>query len=142
MDGLGGFQLDSQTVRIFINHELARKSGYSYQLKNGTQLTGARVSFLDLDRTTRKIVNSGIAYHIVRDRQGQVVTSTEQINEETSDLDGFSRFCSAHLVHKGTYGFRDTIFFTHEEMNDPLETPTWWFFMGIGCGESRSSCRS
>ena len=123
MDGLGGFQLDSQSVRLFINHELPRKAGYAYQLKNGTPLTGARVSFLDLDRATRKIVNSGIAYHIVRNRQGRAVTRTEHINEENSDQDGFSRFCSAHLVLKGTYGFQDTIFFTHEEVHDPLDHP-------------------
>ena len=123
MDGLGGFQMGSQTVRLFINHELARQAGYAYQLKNGTPLTGARVSFLDVDRKTRKIVNSGIAYHTIRNRQGQEVTSTDRLNEEKRGPDGFSRFCSAHLVLKGTYGFQDSIFFTHEEIHDPLAHP-------------------
>ena len=123
MDGLGGFQMSSQTVRLFINHELSRTTGYSYRLRNGTLLTGARISFIDVDRASRRIRNSGIAYHTVRNRQGKVVTRTAQINEEKRVPDGFSRFCSAHLVRKGTYGFQDTIFFTHEEIQDPLAHP-------------------
>ncbi|MDT7043221.1 hypothetical protein [Candidatus Nitronereus thalassa] len=123
MDGLGAMLLDERTVRVFVNHELRRDAGYPYRLRNETLLTGARVSFVDLDRKTRVVVNSGLAFDSVIDRQGKKVTSASQINQAKNQIFGFSLFCSAQLVEAGQFGFVDTIFFTHEEVPDPIDHP-------------------
>ena len=125
LDGLGAYRLDERTVRVLVNHELKRKTGYPYRLNNGTTLTGARVSFLDIDRRTLQILNGGIAYQTIRDRQGRIVETGFQVNElsHTHTEQGFSRFCSSQLVGKGTFNFVDTLYFTQEEIPDPLEHP-------------------
>lgn len=123
MDGLGAYALDKQTVRVFINHELRRQAGYPYQLTNATSLKGSRVSFIDLDRKTRRAMNSGVAFQAMYDRQGQVVTQASQINQVNEQMSGLSPLCSAQLVEGGQYGFVDTIFFTHEEVPDPIFHP-------------------
>jgi 2',3'-cyclic-nucleotide 2'-phosphodiesterase/3'-nucleotidase/5'-nucleotidase len=123
MDGLGAYMLDDQTVRVLINHELSRQAGYPYQLTNATSLKGSRVSFVDIDRKVRKVVNSGIAFQEMYDRQGQVVTQASQINQVNERMSGLSPLCSAQLVEGGQYGFVDTIFFTHEEVPDPIVHP-------------------
>lgn len=123
LDGIGAFRMTDKTIRVFLNHELDKEEGYSYTLKNGTVFAGARVSFLDIDRSTRKIVNSGIAYDVVLDRDGRMVTSAEQINQNGNNRDGFSRFCSATLIERGTYGFIDNLYFLGEEVGDPLLHP-------------------
>ena len=122
-DGLGAFRLTPSTVRVLVNHELEKSMGYAYHLKNGTQLTGARVSFFDVDRHTRRIVDSGLAYVSVVDRQGEVVTTAKQINQRGMNRLGFSRFCSATFIEAGAYGFVDPVYFLGEEVADPLEHP-------------------
>jgi len=123
MDGMGASVLDDQTVRVFVNHELRRQAGYPYRLSNTTALTGSRVSFFDMDRKTRRVVNSGVAFDRVYDRQGLAVTRASQINQNNEQASGLSSFCSAQLVEGGHYGFVDTIFFTHEEVHDPMKNP-------------------
>ena len=123
LDGLGAFRLTSNTVRVLINHELRGSAGYAYALKNGTTLTGARISFVDLDPSSRRIVNSGRAYDSVFDRQGEIVTDAPQINQRGKSREGFSRFCSSTLLEGGTYGFLDTLYFAGEEIRDPLSHP-------------------
>jgi len=120
LDGIGAFRMTETTVRVLINHELAGSAGYAYALKNGTELTGSRISFVDIDRSTRKIVNSGMAYDSVFDRQGGLVTTAEQINHSEKNREGFSRFCSATLIESGRYGFVDNLYFLGEEVGDPL----------------------
>ena len=71
-DGLGAYRLDEGAVRILVNHELTGTAGYPYRLDNGTTLTGARISFLDVDRRTLRILNGGIAYGAIHDRQGRI----------------------------------------------------------------------
>ncbi len=116
LDGTGAFDLDENTVRVLVNHELNDTLGYAYELANGTQLTGARVSFFDINKETREIVNAGLAYDTAHDRQGNLVTDPLQINEgDTGTINGFSRFCSAQGYAKGTFGFVDNIYFTNEE---------------------------
>ena len=122
-DGLGAYQLDEGTVRVLVNHELDGKAGYPYRLDNGTALTGARISFLDLDRRTLQVLNGGIAYRTIYDRQGRIVETGFQINEVTQTEQGLSRLCSSQLVEKGTYNFVDTIYVTQEELSDPLGHP-------------------
>ncbi|MEA5576827.1 alkaline phosphatase PhoX [Anabaena sp. UHCC 0451] len=114
LDGIGAFSLNDTTVRLLVNHELGSAVGYQYTLKNGTQLPGARVSFFDVDKRTLQIVDSGLAYDTIINRQGEVV-------DAASDLDfaGLARFCSAALFEAHEFGagkgFADRIFFTGEE---------------------------
>ena len=122
-DGLGAYRLDYGTVRVLVNHELDGKAGYPYRLDNGTTLTGARISFLDIDRRTLQILDSGIAYRTIRDRQGRIVETGFQVNEVSRTEQGLSRLCSSHLVEKGTFNFADTIYLTQEELSDPLGHP-------------------
>lgn len=123
LDGLGAYRVDEHTVRVLVNHELTRKAGYPYWLDNGTTLTGARISFLDIDRRTLQIFNGGIAYQTIRDRQGRIVETGFQVNEVSHTGQGFARFCSSQLVEKGTFNFVDTIYFAQEEVSDPLNHP-------------------
>ena len=122
-DGLGAYQLDEGTIRVLVNHELDGKAGYPYRLDNGTALTGARISFLDVDRRTLRILDSGIAYGTIRDRQGRIVETGFQVNEVSRTEQGLSRLCSSQLVEEGTYNFVDTIYVTQEELSDPLGHP-------------------
>lgn len=123
LDGLGAFQMTDTTIRILINHELVKSTGYSYTLENGTVLIGARISFFDVDRRSRNIVNSGIAYDSVFDRQGRLVTKAEQINQIGEPREGFSRFCSAIFIERGDYGLQDDVYLLGEEAGDPLNHP-------------------
>ena len=122
-DGLGAYRLDEQTVRVLVNHELTGKNGYPYRLDNGATMTGARVSFLDVDRRTLRILDSGIAYRAMYDRQGRLVETALQVNEISDTEQGLSRLCSSQLIGKGTFNFVDTIYMTHEELSDPLSHP-------------------
>jgi hypothetical protein len=123
LDGTGAEKLNSHTVRIYVNHELARGNGYSYTLANGTKLTGARASFVDIAIEKRQITDSGLAYDTVFDRQFLEVTDPAQISEEASSHDGFTRFCSGQLVLAGNDNFEDTIYFTNEESTDSSVHP-------------------
>lgn len=126
LDGLGAFPLAPASndaagaVRILANHELKAAAGYPYALANGTRLTGARVSYFDLDRATRRLLATGLAYDTIHDRRGQVVTHPSQVNELPADAPGhdsygLDRFCSAVGYRGGEYGFDAPIFFSHEE---------------------------
>ena len=121
LDGTGAYRLDKNTVRVLVNHELGNNVGYAYELANGTKLTGARVSYFDIDRKSRGLCGAGLAYDTIYDRYGKVVTDAAQVNESGSATNGLARLCSAQLVEKGDYGFRNTIFFTGEESGNTTE---------------------
>ena len=123
LDGLGAYRPDDSTVRVLVNHEVAGKAGYPYRLGNGTTLTGARISFLDIDRRTLQILNSGIAYRTIYDRQSRLVETGFQVNEVSRTEQGLSRLCSSQLIPRGTFNFVDTIYMTNEELSDPLGHP-------------------
>ena len=123
LDGLGAYRLDEGTVRVLVNHELDGKAGYPYRLDSGATLTGARISFLDIDRRNLRVLNSGIAYRSIRDRQGRIVETGFQVNEVSHTEQGLSRLCSSQLIGKGTFNFVDTIYLTQEELSDPLDHP-------------------
>ncbi|MGB3555569.1 MAG: alkaline phosphatase PhoX, partial [Jannaschia sp.] len=93
LDGLGAFALDDDTVRVLANHELRASQGYAYQLENGTFLTGARVSYFDINKTTRELEDVGLAYDTIINRKGEVV-------DEASDLEfgALNRLCSAQYM--------------------------------------------
>ncbi|MHC4877098.1 MAG: choice-of-anchor I family protein [Planctomycetota bacterium] len=113
LDGLGALEVDANTVRVFANHELTSSSGRSYSLANGSTLTGARISYFDIDKTTRQIVDAGLAYDAIINADGAFVDDTNKAG--IGDGGGISRLCSAQLVEGGLHGFIDDIFFAGEE---------------------------
>jgi hypothetical protein len=117
MDGLAAFPRDEATVRLLVTHELDADAGYPWRLANGTVLTGARVSWLDVDRATRRVLRAGPAIARAVDRGGREVTAAAQVNERgaAGGLRGFDAFCSASGYRTGELGFADDIFFVHEE---------------------------
>ncbi len=117
LDGIGAFKINKNLVRVLVNHEVGGYVGYAYELANGTQLTGARVSFYDIHTKTRKVIAAGLAYDTIYDRSGEPVTDPAQIHEgEGNNIDGFTGLCSAYGINAGEFGFVDNIFFTGEEV--------------------------
>ncbi|MEN9869977.1 MAG: hypothetical protein RLZZ171_960, partial [Cyanobacteriota bacterium] len=98
-DGLGAFALDDDTVRLVANHELSSDEGYAYTLANGTELTGARVSFFDINKDTLEVEDSGLAVDKILNRNGEEV-------DEASDLEfeGINRLCSAQYIEANQFG--------------------------------------
>jgi hypothetical protein len=120
LDGLGAFALDDDTVRIFANHEFSADLGYAYTLASGAEITGARVSYFDLNKETLQVEDAGLAYDTIINRAGEVV-------DEATDLEfaGLDRFCSAQYVAAHQFGegrgLEDDIFFTGEETDGGTE---------------------
>jgi len=54
-----------QEVRVFVNHELSAGQGSLYSLPGADDLTGARVSYFDINVKTRKLVDAGLAYNVI-----------------------------------------------------------------------------
>jgi len=126
LDGIFAFPQGPNGAQVLVNHELTNSVGYAYTLKNGTQLTGARISYFKVNRTVSPqgtvsvdITRSGLAYDTVYDRHFQIVTSAAQINEAGHATNGFDRFCSSNGVQAGEYGFADAIYFAGEETGKP-----------------------
>lgn len=115
LDGIGAILKDTNTVRVFVNHELSANRGYSYNLTNGTTIpSGARVSYFDIDRNSRQIVDAGLAIGNIYDRKQQEVTNITQL-----DFEALDRFCSSLLAEANTFGlgrgFVNSLYFTGEE---------------------------
>jgi len=123
LDGIGAFSDRKNEVRILVNHELKANDAYPYKLANGTELTGARISFFDIRKVAKThnftITNAGVAYDTIFDREAKSVSDSTQINEEThqafNQQKGLSRFCSGRSVQAGTLGFTDDVYFAGEE---------------------------
>jgi hypothetical protein len=118
LDGLGAYDLDDDTVRVLANHELGFNRGYAYAVsENGFDLVGARVSYFDIDKDTRVVVGSGLAYDTIYDANGDL--APDGFLDRDIPVDGFSRFCSAGLFEPNQFGkgrgLADRIFFTGEE---------------------------
>jgi hypothetical protein len=116
-DGIGAFQ-SNRNVVLFVSHELSDNAGNTYTLANGTPVIGARISKIKVNKNNRTVTSAGLAYDLIYDRYGNVVTSASQISEGLSGNNGFSRFCSGYLVEKYYNGFESTIYFTGEETSD------------------------
>jgi hypothetical protein len=120
LDGLGAYELDGDTVRVFANHELLHFRGNTYEVSDGQggtlEMSGARVSYFDLDKRTLDIVDAGIAYNVIYDANGKIATEPSFL---ANDLAGFSRFCSSALFEAEQFGsgsgLEDRIYFTGEE---------------------------
>ena len=125
MDGMGAWDWNATTVRLLTNHELPPQDGYPWQLDNGTELLGARVSWFDIDKTTRRITDAGSAIRKIRDRRGEVVTQPVQVHEHRNKESnkGLNNLCSAQGYTAGNFGFQDDIFFTHEEVSGQEDHP-------------------
>ena len=80
LDGLGAYELDKHTVRVFANHELTFGDGYAYEVSDGNDgtfsMTGARVSYFDINKFSKTIVDAGLAYNVVYDANGNIATDT------------------------------------------------------------------
>jgi len=152
LDGIGAFALDSDTVRLLVNHEISLDETYdnladvpaSYFVlgdkSNPIELTGARVSFFDINKETYEVEDAGLAYNAIFDRNGDIMNDPEQffipgsdnLNEGVVEGDGngeivygFSRFCSSALFEPESFGdglgLVDRIYFTGEETNGGTE---------------------
>lgn len=132
IDGLGAYELDSDTVRVFANHEMLHFRGYDYEVSDGAggtfSLRGARISYFDIDKDTRTIVDSGVAINTIYDANGAVATD---LSFQPLGLAGFSRFCSGSLFESHDFsakrGLEDRIYFAGEEDGG--------FFNPVGGGE-------
>jgi hypothetical protein len=135
LDGIGGYRLDDGTVRIFVNHELRPEAGKIYTVNNGLdgvdplELTGARISYFDIDVDTREITDGGLAYNKIYDIQGVLVTDADQLDTNPVDgieAPGLNRFCSAALFEPEQYGsgigFEDRMWFSPSE----ADNGTYW----------------
>jgi hypothetical protein len=125
MDGMGAWDWNDSTVRLFVNHELPPHDGYIWKLANGTELRGARISWFDIDKQSRQITAAGNAITEIRDRRSEVVTRPEQIHEhwDKESLKGLNTLCSAQGYQAGSFGFGDDILFTHEEVSGREDHP-------------------
>ena len=115
LDGIGAFAVDEKTVRILVNHELEASAGYPYRLSNDTVLTGARISYFDIDTETLLLQAGGLAYDRVIDRGGREVLHAVQIDEGFNG-GGFDSLCSAQAVRASDSEFRSDIYFAGEEV--------------------------
>lgn len=133
-DGIGAYALNANTVRVFVNHEIevpaSGSAGFPFQLTNGTILTkgGARITYFDIDKTSRRVVDAGLAIARMYDRNGNVVTNSSQL-----ELGGLDRMCSASLYEPNLWGtgrgFVDRIYITGEETSTSFGHPhggTYW----------------
>jgi len=120
MDGIGAYSLNDSTVRVLVNHELGASAGAGYSVSDGAggevSLTGARISYFDIDKASRNIVDAGLAMNRIYDRSGALVTDASQIDG------GLNRFCSSALYESGHFGdgrgFNDRLYFTGEESSN------------------------
>ena len=133
LDGIGAYELDDDTVRAFVNHELLHFRGYEFEVSNGAggtfTMNGARISYFDIDKDTKQIVDAGIAINTIYDANGAIATDLSFQPEpwapffggpdDSAPLRGFTRFCSGSLyeAHEfgGRRGLEDRIYFAGEE---------------------------
>ncbi len=134
LDGVGAIQIDEDTIRAFVNHELVDQAGVPYQVfdANGNPftLTGGRISYFDINSESFVIEDAGIAYNRIFDANGniasdnaifgQVFIDPSDQNLGLRDVEGFSRFCSGGLNEAEQFGpsrgLTDDIYFAGEEV--------------------------
>ena len=118
MDGIGAYDMGG-TVRLLVNHELEGAHGYPYEVYDYEgepfQMTGARISYFDIDRDTLEVTGAGLAYHTIHTADGSIAGDASFLTSEG----GFNRFCSGTL-HEGDefgpgMGIGDATYFAGEE---------------------------
>jgi endonuclease I len=135
-DGLGAFALNANTVRVFMNHEIevptTGTAGYPFTLASGAVLSkgGARVTYFDIDKASRRVVDAGLAINRMYNRSGAEVTPA---NVAQLELGGLDRMCSASLFEPNLWGagrgLADRIYITGEETSTAFGHPhggTYW----------------
>jgi hypothetical protein len=119
LDGIGAYATNEDTVRVLVNHELTSADGYAYSLENGTTLTGARVSYFDIDKTSRQIVDAGLAYNTIYNPDGSVLDDASDFAFSSLGIEGLNRLCSSILIEAEQFGtgmgLVDRVYFTGEE---------------------------
>jgi hypothetical protein len=147
LDGTGAFSLNDTTMRVLVNHEVGSDVGYQYTLASGAELTGARISYFDIDKRTLKIIDSGLAFDTIYNRAGEEVTPTTPLDTIEGEF-GLDRFCAANLMEAYQFGngrgFADTIYFAGEETDNGtefalnVETNELWAlpWLGVAAWES------
>jgi len=147
LDGTGAYSLNDTTMRVLVNHEVGSDVGYQYTLASGAELTGARISYFDIDKRTLKIIDSGLAFDTIYNRAGEEVTPTTPLDTIEGEF-GLDRFCSANLMEAYQFGngrgFADTIYFAGEETDNGtefalnVETNELWAlpWLGVAAWES------
>lgn len=156
LDGIGAFELNDDTVRVLINHELNPETGSIYQVDDGLggtfNLTGARISYFDISKDTRQIVDSGLSYNRIYNADGNISSDTSLF---ANDFPGLSRLCSANLFDAyefgDKHGFENRIYMTNEEdggTSNPVGGAFWaldpendnlWHVPDLGRGAWESS---
>lgn len=118
MDGIGAYDM-GDTVRLLVNHELEGALGYPYEVYDYEgepfRMTGARISYFDIDRDTLEVTGAGLAYRTIHTADGSIAGDVSFLTSEG----GFNRLCSGTL-HEGDefgtgMGIGDTIYFAGEE---------------------------
>ncbi len=126
LDGTGVFPRKQNEISLLVTHELNANAAYPYKLSNGTELTGARISFFDMRKekgiNSFTILDAGLAYDTIYDREAREVKKAAQVNEMnltgSRKQDGLSRLCSGRSIQSGTFNFSDNIYFAGEEISD------------------------
>ena len=129
-DGLGAYSLNATTVRVFMNHEIevpsSGSSGYPFTLASGAVLSkgGARITYFDIDKGSRRVVDAGLAINRMYNRSGAEVTPA---NVAQLELGGLDRMCSASLYEPNLWGagrgLADRIYITGEETSTAFSHP-------------------
>lgn len=136
LDGISAFRHNASIVRLLVNHHLGRQQGAIYELSNGTQLVGARITDFAVRTADRKLESAALAFGTVFDRAGEVVTSASQINEMGDPLAGFDQLSSSAGYDAGAFGFVDAIAFVSEETSEagghPHGGSVWAIDVGQG----------
>ncbi|MGI9331398.1 MAG: alkaline phosphatase PhoX [Gammaproteobacteria bacterium] len=136
LDGLGAWRTDKDTLRVFANHELPATAGYPYQLANGTELRGSRISYFDLDLGSGQLRAAGLAFDSIRDREGKRVELATQVSEQPRrPTAGLNALCSAAGYKAGQYGFVDDLFLTNEEVSAREDHPHGGSVWALDIGE-------
>jgi len=125
LDGIGVINLGNGTIRALVNHEVRNNQGASYTLNPGTanqlSVRGARISYFDIDTSSRQIIGSGLAFDKIYDRSYNLITSTSQF-ELAPTIGGLDRFCSGAAFGRYSFGqgigFEDNIYFAGEETSN------------------------
>ena len=126
IDGMGAYAVDldgdgaNDVVRVLANHELLHFRGSEYELSDGDggtyTLTGARISYFDIDIATYEILDAGLSYNLIVDGNGEIATDG---SFQPDFLSGLSRFCSGMLIEPEQFGdgsgLVDRIYFAGEE---------------------------
>ena len=120
-DGIGAYRLDESTVRVLVNHEVGAAATYSISDGAGGSLalSGARISYFDVDVATMAIVDGGLAFDTIHGRDGKIVGAASQLEIPG----GLTTFCSPALVEAKAFGAgrgtADRIYFAGEETSSP-----------------------